>query len=661
MDKKYNYFINGNKVYMIIIAILISVIIVYGHFYIGVVSIGFYMILVLYNMKNTKVRQTEWKKFIENFSSQLDNATRNTLVKMPFPLIMIDKKGEILWYNQKYSYIIKNEDILGKSINGVIKEINLRQILDGKKNIIKNVKLKEKYYDIYSNVVDISDNLEDRIILLYLYDVTQMLKIVKNLELNKYTIMLMEVDNFDDVIKTIEEGQRPLIVAEIERTVNCYAQILNAMIRKYDDNKYVLCVQDNYVEKEMEKKFEILDNIREINMGNKLAVTLSIGVGRGGETPLQNENFAASAKELALGRGGDQAVVKSGEKLSFYGGKTKEVEKRTKVRARVIAHALVELINASSDVFIMGHINPDIDCLGAAVGIYSTIKFLKKDCHIVLEETNSSINLILEKIKNEKEYENIFIDSKECIANMKYNSLLILVDVHSRGYVQDIKVVDAFEKIVIIDHHRKSTDFVEGALLSYIEPYASSTSELVTEMLQYMVEKPKIKIIEAEALLAGIYVDTKNFSFKTGVRTFEAASFLRRLGADTVDVKKFFADDLDTYLKRAEIIKSAEIFNNIAIAVCPNEIEDIVLAAQAADELLNITGIKASFVFVKIKDNVCISGRSLGEVNVQVILESLGGGGHMTMAGVKIKQVTLDEALKKLKDAIGKYIMEGEE
>ncbi|EFG87955.1 hypothetical protein CLCAR_2272 [Clostridium carboxidivorans P7] len=254
MDKKYNYFITGNKVYMIIIAILISVIIVYRHFYIGIVFISLYIILVVYNMKNTKVRQTEWKKFIENFSSQLDNATRNTLVKMPFPLIMIDKKGEILWYNQKYSYIIKNEDILGKNINGVIKEINLRQILDGKKNMMKNVKLKENYYDIYSNVVDISDNLEDRIILLYLYDVTQMLKIVKNLELNKYTIMLMEVDNFHDVIKTIEEGQRPLIVAEIERTINCYAQSLNAMMRKYDDNKYVLCVQDNYVEKRDGKK-----------------------------------------------------------------------------------------------------------------------------------------------------------------------------------------------------------------------------------------------------------------------------------------------------------------------------------------------------------------------------------------------------------------------
>ncbi|NMM62056.1 DHH family phosphoesterase [Clostridium sp. P21] len=661
MDNKYNYFINSNKVYMIIIAILISILLIYGHFFIGIVFISLYIILVVYNMKNIKVRQTEWKKFIENFSTQLDNATRNTLVKMPFPLIIIDKKGEILWYNQKSSYIVKDEDILGKNVNSIIKEINLRQIFDGKKNVIKNAKLKEKYYDIYSNVVDISDDLEDRIIILYFYDVTEKLKMLKDIDSNKYTIMLIEVDNFDDVIKTIEENERPLIIAEIERSVNSYAQSLNAMLRKYDDNKYVLCVQDNYIEKEMEKKFEILDNIREINMGNKLAVTLSIGVGRGGESPLQNENYAVSAKELALGRGGDQVVVKIGEKLSFYGGKTKEVEKRTKVRARVIAHALIDLINASSKVFIMGHVNPDIDCLGAAVGIYSTIKFLKKDCYIVLDETNTSINLILDKIKMEEGYEKVFISSKECIENAEYNSLLILVDVHSKGYVQDMNVVEAFEKIVIIDHHRKSTDFVEGALLSYIEPYASSTSELVTEMLQYMVEKPKIKVIEAEALLAGICVDTKNFCFKTGVRTFEAASFLRRLGADTIDVKKFFADDLDTYLKRAEIIKSAKIFNNIAIAVCPSEIEDIVLAAQAADELLNITGIKASFVFVKIKEDVCISGRSLGEVNVQVILESLGGGGHMTMAGAKVKQITVDEALQKLKDAIGKYVMEGEE
>jgi c-di-AMP phosphodiesterase-like protein len=661
MDNKYNYFITSNKVYMVIIAVLIALLIIYGHIYVGIITISLYGLLVMYNIKNIKVRKSEWKKFIEDFSSKLDIATRNTLVKLPFPLIIVGKDGEVLWYNQKIPMILEKEYVLGKSINEIISDFSIKQAFEGKKNIFRYSRLRDRYYDIYVNNVDISENPKDKILLLYFYDVTEVRQLIENIDANKYTIMLIEVDNFEDVMKTIDEDKRPLIIAEIERTINSYAQSLTAMIKKYDENKYVLCIENKYIEKEMEKKFEILDNIREINMGNKLAVTLSIGIGRGGETPLQNENYAVSAKELALGRGGDQAVVKNGEKLSFYGGKTKEVEKRTKVRARVIAHALVDLINESSKIYIMGHINPDIDCLGAAVGIYRATRLLDKKCCIILDSVNSSIKPILEKIKTEKEYDNVFITSKECIDKVDANSLMILVDVHSKGYVQNMNLVEHFNKIVIIDHHRKATDFIEGALLSYIEPYASSTSELVTEMFQYMVQKPIMKSIEAEALLAGICVDTKNFYFKTGVRTFEAASFLRRLGADTIDVKRFFTDDLDTYLKRAEIIKSAKLFNNIAIAICPKEIEDTVLAAQAADELLNITGIQASFVFVKIKDEIFISGRSLGDVNVQVILESLGGGGHMTMAGAKIKSTNIDEVLEKLKDAIGKYITEGEE
>jgi c-di-AMP phosphodiesterase-like protein len=661
MDNKYNYFITSNKVYMVIIAVLIALLIIYGHIYVGIITISLYGLLVMYNIKNIKVRKSEWKKFIEDFSSKLDIATRNTLVKLPFPLIIVGKDGEVLWYNQKIPMILEKEYVLGKSINEIISDFSIKQAFEGKKNIFRYSRLRDRYYDVYVNNVDISENPKDKILLLYFYDVTEVRQLIENIDANKYTIMLIEVDNFEDVMKTIDEDKRPLIIAEIERTINSYAQSLTAMIKKYDENKYVLCIENKYIEKEMEKKFEILDNIREINMGNKLAVTLSIGIGRGGETPLQNENYAVSAKELALGRGGDQAVVKNGEKLSFYGGKTKEVEKRTKVRARVIAHALVDLINESSKIYIMGHINPDIDCLGAAVGIYRATRLLDKKCCIILDSVNSSIKPILEKIKTEKEYDNVFITSKECIDKVDANSLMILVDVHSKGYVQNMNLVEHFNKIVIIDHHRKATDFIEGALLSYIEPYASSTSELVTEMFQYMVQKPIMKSIEAEALLAGICVDTKNFYFKTGVRTFEAASFLRRLGADTIDVKRFFADDLDTYLKRAEIIKSAKLFNNIAIAICPKEIEDTVLAAQAADELLNITGIQASFVFVKIKDEIFISGRSLGDVNVQVILESLGGGGHMTMAGAKIKSTNIDEVLEKLKDAIGKYITEGEE
>ncbi|WP_034869619.1 DHH family phosphoesterase [Clostridium lundense] len=662
MDNKYDYFTTSNKIYMIIIAILILGIMHYN-VELGIILISFYTILLIYNTKNNKTRKNEWKKFIENFSAKMDDASRNTLLKLPLPMIIVGLNGNILWYNQNFSLIIKGEDVLERNISAVIKGFNFKQVLDGKKSYIKCTQIMNNYYDIYTNIVetDQGKNTKDKIILVYLCDITEMYNIVKSIDENKETVMLIEVDNLDDVIKTTEEDKRPMIIAEIEKSINGYAQSLNAMLKKYGSSKYVLSIQDKYIQKEMEKKFDILDSVREINIGNKLTVTLSIGIGRGGDTPLENESYAVSAKELALGRGGDQAVVKSGEKLAFYGGKTKEVEKRTKVRARVIAHALMDLINESDKVFIMGHINADIDCLGSAVGIYSTVKSLNKECYIILDVINNSIKRMMERLKLEDGYDNAFVDSARAIDNIDEDSLLILVDVHSKGYVDSMKVIEKAKRLVIIDHHRKSTDSIEGSLLSYIEPYASSTSELVTEMIQYMVEKPKLKTIEAEALLAGICVDTKNFYFKTGVRTFEAASFLRRLGADTLDVKRLFSDDLGTHLKKYEIIKSAKVTNGIAIAICPPIIEDTVLAAQAADELLNITGIHSSFVFVKIGEEVFISGRSLGDINVQVILESLGGGGHMTMAGARLKSVSIEEAVQKLENAIDKYLREGEE
>ncbi|WP_406543303.1 DHH family phosphoesterase [Clostridium ljungdahlii] len=661
MDNKYNYFIKGNKVYMVIIALLILILMAYGHMIVGIIAICLYAFLVIYNVKNTEYKKSKWKKFIEDFSSQLDIATRNTLVKLPFPLVIIKITGDVLWYNQNFSSILEGKDILGQNIKNVVRDFNVKQVANGKETIFRYIKIKDKYYDIYTNIVDTSENSKDKIMLLYFYDVTKPFKIMNSVNANKDAVMLMEVDNFDDVVKPMEEDDRPLIIAEIERTINSYAQNLNAMIRKYESNKYVFCIQNKYIEKEMEKKFEILDTIREINMGNKLAVTLSIGIGRGGDTPLENEKYAVSAKELALGRGGDQAVVKNGDKLLFYGGKTKEIEKRTKVRARVIAQALVDIIKDSRNVFIIGHMKPDIDCLGYAVGIRSVVSLMNKECFIILDDSNESIKVILDKIKEEKEYDNVFIHSKNCEDKIDENSLLIIVDVHSEGHVQNMQLVKKFDRIVIIDHHRRTTDLIKNSLLSYIEPYASSTSELVTEMLPYMVEKPNIKPIEAEALLAGICVDTKNFYFKTGVRTFEAASFLRRLGADTIDIKKLFSYDFETYLKRAEIIKSAKINNGIAIAVCPPEMANLLLVAQAADELLNITGIQASFVFVKIKDEVFISARSLGDINVQIILEGLGGGGHMTMAGAKLESVTIDEAIEKLDEAINEYTEESEE
>jgi cyclic-di-AMP phosphodiesterase len=658
MDNKYNYFTPSNKVYMVIIALLIMILFIYGHDTEGFIVLGIYAVLMIYNIRSLQIKKNEWRKFIEDFSTKLDTATRSTLVNLPFPLMIIGNQGNIVWYNQNTSSILKGETLLGKNVNGIIREIDINMVLSRQKSYFEYIKLKDKYYNIFASVVNTSEskNEEDDIILLYFYDVSE----IKNILDSQEAIVLIEVDNLDEVVKTTEENNKPLLIAEIERTVNSYAQSLNAMIKKYSTNKYILSVQDKFIQKEIEKKFDILDTVREINLGNKLAVTLSVGVGRRAATPLENHNQANFAKELALGRGGDQVVVKQGENLEFFGGKTKEVEKRTRVRARVIAHALKDLIDESSTVFIMGHRNADIDCLGAAVGLYSVVRNLNRECHIVLDEPTNSIKQILDKFKDEPDYEGVFITSESCKTKINDSSLLILVDVHNKNYVQSQDVVNKIKRVVIIDHHRKSANYIENTILSYMEPYASSTSELVTEILQYIIEKPKVKQLEAEALLAGICVDTKNFFFKTGVRTFEAASFLRRLGADTIDVKKLFTDDLETYIKRSEIIKSAVVEKNVAIAICPAKIEDPVLAAQAADELLNITGIQASFVFVKIEDDVHISGRSLGDVNVQVILEALGGGGHMTMAGARLTNATVAEAIEKLKESVNKYLREGE-
>ncbi|MDP4088173.1 MAG: DHH family phosphoesterase [Bacillota bacterium] len=657
-NNRYNYFSTSNRVYMVIIALLTALLFYYGHRTEGIVVLILFGVLVIYNIRSIKVKKNEWKKFIEDFSLKLDTATRNTLVNLPFPLIITGSQGNIVWYNQNMAVVLKQEEILGKTIGALIKGIDIEAVKSAGEKQFEYVKIKDRYYHVYTSVVHVSDEKidTDDIMLFYFYDVTE----VKNIYDNRESIMLLEVDNLDDVIKATEEGQRPLLAAEIERTINNYALSLNAMVRKYSSNKYVLSIQERHVQEEIKKKFDILDAIREINMGNKLAVTLSVGLGRGGGNPLENHNYANSAKELALGRGGDQVVVKTGEKLSFFGGKTKEVEKRTRVRARVIAHALRDLINESSNVFIMGHKNPDIDCLGAAIGLNSAIRGFKENTFIILEPPVSGIKQVLDKFKKDEDYEGVFINLEACMARMDENSLLILVDVHNKGYVLSEDLVKEMKKVVIIDHHRKAADHVEGAILSYMEPYASSTSELVTEIIQYMVDKPKLKQLEAESLLAGICVDTKNFYFKTGVRTFEAASFLRRMGADTVDVKKLFSDDLATYIKRSDIIRSAKVENNIAIAICPPDIEDTVLAAQAADELLNITGIQASFVFVKIENDIYISGRSLGDVNVQVIMEALGGGGHMNIAGTKLVNMSFEEAVKALKEAIDKNLMEGE-
>ncbi|KYH34099.1 bifunctional oligoribonuclease and PAP phosphatase NrnA [Clostridium tepidiprofundi DSM 19306] len=660
MENKYNFFGKSNKIYLFVIAGFILVLFYYRHYNIALTSLIVYAILIVYYLKDLREGKVKWKNFIENFSSKMDIATSNTLLNLPFSLLIIGKKGNILWYNQNFLSLMDGEEVIGKTIKDISREINVKYIVTGKKNVYNYVSIKDRYYDIYATMINTDDTSKDVIVLLYFYDVTEKYNLMQRIEENRESVVLVEVDNLDDVLKTTDEDKAPLLTAEIERNINSYAQDMEALVKKYAANKFLILAKDKFIKREMEKKFDILDTIRELDFGNKLTVTLSIGIGRGGESPQQNYKYASSAKELALGRGGDQAVVKTRDRLSFYGGKTKEIEKKTKVRARVIAHALLDLINESSNVVIMGHANPDIDCIGAAVGLYSTIMSLNKKCNIVLNNINKSIKNVVDNLVNEYEYKGAFIDNETCINIINNDTLLILVDVHNRSHVENLDIVDKVNKIVIIDHHRKAPDYIQDTLLAYIETYASSASELVTELIPYIIEKPKLKQIEAEALLAGICVDTKNFYFKTGVRTFEAAALLRKYGADTISVKKLFSEDLEVYIKRTEIIRTAEIFKNTAIAICPPHIEDNVLAAQVADELLNITGVQASFVFVKIKDEVFISGRSLGNINVQVILEKFGGGGHMTMAGAKVKNIEIEQIVEELKSIIEKYSREGE-
>lgn len=660
MDNRYKNFYSSNKVYMIITSILIVCLIFYRHYAIGTISLIIFLILLAYNIKNLRLKKDEWRKFVESFSSNLDNATRSTLINLPFPLIIISESGNVLWHNQGTSDIV-GKNILGSNISEIINEEVVTKILSKKIDKYEYIKLNNKYYNIHTSLISTYENKNEKIMLIYFYDVTDKYKLKEEISRLKWSVFLLEVDNLDEVVKSTPEDKKPLLIAQIERYINSYAQNLNAMFKKYAMGKYVLVVQNDKLNDEVKKKFEVLDEIREIDMGNTLAVTLSIGIGSEGNTPIDKYKYAAIAKELALGRGGDQIVIKNREKLSFYGGKTKEVEKRTKVRARVIGQSLVDLVRESSNVLVMGHINPDIDCIGGGIGLYSVLRNVNDKCHIVLDNANRSVTYIVEKLKVYEEYNNAFIKSEAAVEIIDEKSLLILDDVNSRSYVLSERLLDKAKKIVIIDHHRRSVNYIENAILSYVEPYASSTSELVTEMIQYMDEDYNIKPVEAEALLAGICVDTKNFYFKTGVRTFEAAAYLRKNGADTIDVKKLFSSDLESYIKKSQIIKSAKIVHKkVAIAICPKDIQDNILAAQAADELLNITGIQASFVLVKIKNDILISGRSFGDINVQLILEALGGGGHITMAGAKIKSSSTEDVLIDLNEAIDKYLREGE-
>ncbi len=649
------------KIHLWIMTVFISIL-AYYNLFVGGIGILVLIYLIYHHWKTQHDRKEMWTRYIESLSSDIDSATKHAILNLPIPLAIVEFDGSIAWYNPKFAEMVDTKDILEKDIEDLIAGLKVGNILQDKKDMVTEVTIKDRHYKVLYNIVKITNDYESRyIIMLYWIDIThfQNLKVKYNEE--KPDIALIQVDNYDDVIQGMEEANRPMVTAEIDRRISLWAARMNAVAKRYTKDKYIVLFEHKYLDKLESKRFAILDEIREIQVGNEIPITLSIGVGVNGKTPIQLEEFARAGVDLALGRGGDQAVVKKIDTLSFYGGKTKAVEKRNKVKARVIAHALRQLIDQSSKVIIMGHKIPDMDSFGAAIGVYKAVRNRGKEAYIVFDGINPAIENLYHRVQQNGEYR--MIDSEDVLDQLDDNSLLVVLDTHRPGFTQCPEAIQKADKIVLIDHHRRGAEFIENTVLTYLEPYASSTCELVTEILQYMEDKLTLEKVEAEALLAGITVDTKNFSFKTGVRTFEAASLLRRAGADTTSVRQLFQNDLQTFVARAQVVKSAEdIGRNIAISICPKGTHNAnLVAAQAADELLDIRGIMASFVLgVRDNEELFISGRSLGDINVQVILEKLGGGGHLTVAGTQLMNVSLEVAREMLIKAIDEYFEEGE-
>jgi cyclic-di-AMP phosphodiesterase len=620
------------------------------------------VLLVYYNFRSNHRRRKEITKYIENLTFNIDTATKDTLLNFPMPLVLVELDGTIIWYNSSFRGIFEGEELLEKTISNFVDELHPDNLVNELSNVCKEIVINERHYKVLGNFVktDGKEEAEHYILMLYLIDNTELAQIKKQKADERVAIGLIIIDNYDDLMQSMEDSSRPQILAEIEKKISQWVGISGGILKKYERERYLFIFENKYLKEFEEKKFEILDTIKEISVGNKIPVTLSLGFGIGGQTLAQNFRFAAASIDIALGRGGDHVVIKNGDNFNFFGGKTRELEKRTKVKARVIAYALRELIDQSPFVMIMGHENGDIDSLGSALGLYRVVKNRGKEVNIVLSRANATIEKLVEGIEKNQEYNGIFIDRNEALDKINKKTLLIVVDTHRPDFTECPELLKHTEQVVVIDHHRRGAEYIQNAVLTYQETYASSASELVTEILQYVEEKAKLSTFEAEALYAGIVIDTKNFTFKTGVRTFEAAAFLRRQGVDTIAVKQMFQNDLSSYVNISNVVKDAEIINdNIAISVCPANIKNVqLIAAQAADQLLSLSGLIAAFVLCNVNYEVVISGRSLGDVNVQMILEKLGGGGHLTVAGAQLEGISVEEAKEKLKNAIIEYIEE---
>ncbi|MBD9219581.1 MAG: phosphoesterase, partial [Clostridiales bacterium] len=591
------------------------------------------------------------KKKIEELTVEDDEPEVVVKNDIPVPYAVIDGEFNLIGCNEEFYQLMGLK---------CFKDLNIKEKIPEYNEHLNNqiVSLNDRQYRIYSSHAELTDGSIANS--LCFMDVTELTTLRKSLENDKTVVGLIYIDNYDEVIESVDDSVIPMLTAIVDRKLTAMVHDAKGILKKTEKDRYFFCIAAEELTKLQKNKFEILNEIREITIGEHIPVTLSIGIGIGEASLEAAMKSAKAAIDLALGRGGDQALIKNGEKYIFYGGKSGEVSHNARIRARVKADALSELITESEKVFVMGHKIPDSDCFGSAIGIYRISKALNKDCHIIIDEVPTIISKTVSKFTAGTDYEGLIIDSQTAWQDLTENTLLVILDTHINSRVESVDVLNKATKVVVFDHHRKSTDFIDKAVMVYHEPYASSTSELITEMIQYIGEKVKIKPLEADALLAGITVDTQNFSMKTGTITFEAAAYLKRCGADGIRVRKLLQEDMSVFRARAAAAANAEmIADGMYLSICPSDYgNSAVTAAQAADELLDVEGVKASFVLCDDRNTIFVSARSLGEVNVQVILEKIGGGGHQTISGAQFKNTNIEAVKELVKEAVQQYIEE---
>jgi Predicted signaling protein consisting of a modified GGDEF domain and a DHH domain len=614
-------------------------------------SIVYFIFTVVMYVVNQKLVMQELVKFASDYAQ----IQKELLEDMLIPYGLIDRQGNILWQDEELARLLKRN--YGKKVQEVFKEITDEQLelTDEIREI--NINFKEHFYrvqlkkvntdNIFSNSGILQIENQEYMAAIYLLDETRLRRLERENIDQKLVVGLIYVDNYEEVLQSVEDVRASLLAALIDRKINKFISGLDGIVRKLEKDKYFIIFKRQALDAVRSDKFSIIDDIKTVSIGNELQVTVSIGIGVGAETYSQLSDYSRAAMDLALGRGGDQAVVKDGENIYYYGGKTKQVEKNTRVKARIKAHALREIIESKESLLIMGHKISDIDSLGAAIGIHKAAKVLNKQAHIILNDITASLRPMVDRFIEHEEFgAEMFIKSEQAVEMIDVNTLVVVVDVNKPSRTECPEVLTMTKSIVVLDHHRQTSEVIENALLAYIEPFASSTCEMVAEILQYIQDGIRLKAVEADAMYGGIVIDTNNFVQKTGVRTFEAAAFLKRHGADVVRVKKLFRDNFSDYKWRADSVSKAEIFMDcFAITVCESEgvQSPTVLCAQVANELLDINGIEASFVLTDYNDKIYISARSLDSINVQLIMERLGGGGHMNMAGAQIKDRTVRE------------------